>query len=658
MFWDGEHWLPDNGRPIAQPRLRSHRRLRDWLSTGVMVVLLVSLLVPFAGVSAATGSAQQLITSWSSSSSVAVVQESSSRIAYYKRWGTVASSGYLGGKAKATNTTGAKATFTFSGAAVAWVGPIGPTRGSAKVYIDGKYVATVSSYASSFSPARVLYQRSWTIAGRHTIAIVALGTARHPTVALDAFVVRLSTGTTTVAVAAPASPAPTLATASPAPSGSLASTPVPAPATTPIPTPTATPTSTPTSTPAPTLAATPTTTPAPTNSFDVRAFGAKGDGVTDDTAAFAAAVSAARPVGGTVYVPVGTYVLSQVTLPSYVKLVGESRTGSVLAYNGVRAVLLDQAGTLVVSKGTTSVGVSNLTLRGLGAPGRSNDEILLGLQNASNVTVRGVTLERGQGRGLFVIGAGSTGGVYDNILIRNIYWLATGRYGVGFWFYYGPSHNTVNNVTVDTTDGYGLTLDSGSAVGDGVAVTDNVLTNITVLRAARQPGSAGISWQGAQRNTMDGFRIADTYAQASVAIMVEEDQTGTLSLDNVFRNGVITDVGRSAFSLQSASQNTFRAISVSNVGRVQAADLAELTWTTIQGGAIGGSTADNTFDGITVTEAVGSYHWGAQLDSTEVAIVRNHFTAMAWGQPAYGIVLVEGTRAPLTGTDANTGLVP
>ncbi len=61
--------------------------------------------------------------------------------------------------------------------------------------------------------------------------------------------------------------------------------------------------------------------------FNVRLFGAKGDGVTDDTEAFSKAVNAAAPVGGCVRVPpVGAnkgYVIKRsITLPAGVSLVG------------------------------------------------------------------------------------------------------------------------------------------------------------------------------------------------------------------------------------------------------------------------------------------------------------------------------------------------
>ena len=51
--------------------------------------------------------------------------------------------------------------------------------------------------------------------------------------------------------------------------------------------------------------------------FNVQNFGAKGDGITDDTAAIQRAIDAAAAAGGgQVYVPTGTYIVSGGVEPS------------------------------------------------------------------------------------------------------------------------------------------------------------------------------------------------------------------------------------------------------------------------------------------------------------------------------------------------------
>src|SRR6266849_7048395 len=79
--------------------------------------------------------------------------------------------------------------------------------------------------------------------------------------------------------------------------------------------------------------------------INVLQYGAVGDGVTDSTAAFQAAINALPASGGTVFVPPGTYVISAgLVTPSAMfqgfRLIG-SGWGSILKpANGVNGYLL------------------------------------------------------------------------------------------------------------------------------------------------------------------------------------------------------------------------------------------------------------------------------------------------------------------------------
>jgi len=68
--------------------------------------------------------------------------------------------------------------------------------------------------------------------------------------------------------------------------------------------------------------------------LNVRDFGARGDGATDDTAAFRSGFAALPPGGGTVYVPPGTYQVARLALPAHpktVRLHGAGLNATVLA---------------------------------------------------------------------------------------------------------------------------------------------------------------------------------------------------------------------------------------------------------------------------------------------------------------------------------------
>ena len=116
--------------------------------------------------------------------------ERSGAIRYRGGWADASGSGYLGGHVAWSRTPGATATFTFTGSSVAWIGPVGPTRGLALVRIDGRAVARISLWRASFDASAVRYRRSFRTSGRHSITIEVLRAPGHPVIAIDAFRVR------------------------------------------------------------------------------------------------------------------------------------------------------------------------------------------------------------------------------------------------------------------------------------------------------------------------------------------------------------------------------------------------------------------------------------------------------------------------------------
>lgn len=119
-----------------------------------------------------------------------VFNDSASAIKYAGRWGMAGHAAYVGGRAHYSTDRGATATLTFTGRAIAWYGPVGPTRGKARVSIDGTRVATIDLRSSSFYAREVLFSRRFADTGKHTITITVLGTPGRPNVTVDAFVVR------------------------------------------------------------------------------------------------------------------------------------------------------------------------------------------------------------------------------------------------------------------------------------------------------------------------------------------------------------------------------------------------------------------------------------------------------------------------------------
>ena len=120
--------------------------------------------------------------------SAVLAQQTSTAAQYAGSWPTTNTSSASGGSLTYTTQTRASASFTFTGSAIAWVASMGPDRGVASIYIDGVYVAPVSLNATTYKSKAIVYAKSWSTSGRHTILISVRGTAGHPRIDVDAFV--------------------------------------------------------------------------------------------------------------------------------------------------------------------------------------------------------------------------------------------------------------------------------------------------------------------------------------------------------------------------------------------------------------------------------------------------------------------------------------
>ena len=116
-------------------------------------------------------------------------QDGSTTIHYSGTWSTSYSSSYSGGATKYASVAGRYATFTFTGWAFAWVAATGPTRGSARVYVDGVWISTISLHTSTTSYRKVVFQFRGPTRMIHTFKLLVLGSTGHPRVDLDSILV-------------------------------------------------------------------------------------------------------------------------------------------------------------------------------------------------------------------------------------------------------------------------------------------------------------------------------------------------------------------------------------------------------------------------------------------------------------------------------------
>jgi hypothetical protein len=109
---------------------------------------------------------------------------------YGNGWTTAANANALDGSLHLSTAKGAAATFSANVRTLAWITTVGPTHGSAQVFVDGRLVATVSTHAASVGYRRVKFARAWWGGPDdpvHTIRIVNAGTAGHSRVDVDGF---------------------------------------------------------------------------------------------------------------------------------------------------------------------------------------------------------------------------------------------------------------------------------------------------------------------------------------------------------------------------------------------------------------------------------------------------------------------------------------
>lgn len=115
-----------------------------------------------------------------------LVQDRSASVVYKGRWVRASYKLASGGTIRYATARGASVKLTFTGRAIAFVGPVGPTRGSVKVYFDGVYKGTLSLKARKNSSRLVTYSIGSNTLGRHTLELRLVGNGR---VDADAFVV-------------------------------------------------------------------------------------------------------------------------------------------------------------------------------------------------------------------------------------------------------------------------------------------------------------------------------------------------------------------------------------------------------------------------------------------------------------------------------------
>ena len=117
------------------------------------------------------------------------VDDRSSSVARSGSWSRRASASAWHKTVTASSSARATLSMRFTGHGIALIGPKGPLRGGARIYIDGRHITTISMKSSSSISRMVAFHYYFGDGGTHTITVRPTGTGRYPVFRLDAFVV-------------------------------------------------------------------------------------------------------------------------------------------------------------------------------------------------------------------------------------------------------------------------------------------------------------------------------------------------------------------------------------------------------------------------------------------------------------------------------------
>ncbi len=133
-----------------------------------------------------------------------------------------------------------------------------------------------------------------------------------------------------------------------------------------------------------------------TDWFNVKRYGAKGDGSTDDTTAIQAAITAAQVAGGTVYFPAGIYIVTPTGSPALSVTAGSSNAIKFVGAGKLTTTLRKSANGVLLSASGPSTDPTGAThtrffgIDSLGFDGNSKTGSVLQLFYADNLMFRDI----------------------------------------------------------------------------------------------------------------------------------------------------------------------------------------------------------------------------------------------------------------------------
>lgn len=254
---------------------------------------------------------------------------------------------------------------------------------------------------------------------------------------------------------------------------------------------------------------------------NVRDFGAAGDGTTDDSPAFGAALAAAAATPKPVYVPAGTYRLA-------------SRVVSDLQGSGLHLFGDGKGVSEILNRGFLLENGDGLTVRDLAFSGVTTFSCLQ-VTNCGEISLDGI-LVRGSTQGFQLSGcwhASVTGNSFQDVDYSGVRLNKTGDQPENACRHVRIIGNHFENVTIVGSNGHGalgFTADGGAAAHDDIVIANNTVDGC--------PSGVGIIGDGPCTGyTVVGNRLIGSGAQSLEGITLGETVDAIVANNHVDGRG-------------------------------------------------------------------------------------------------------------------------
>jgi hypothetical protein len=258
----------------------------------------------------------------------------------------------------------------------------------------------------------------------------------------------------------------------------------------------------------------------PRASFMVTDFGAKGDGITDDTAAIQKAFDAAKP-NNIIVIPAGRYAVSKTLV----------LTQSDVVVTGDHATLLARSPDEQALRITgTNVAIVGLHLQGAGTARLTNPSSAKILAEGDHIQIIGNSINGGASVGIMALGAHDfliKDNTIENTLADAIHMTRSAAHGI-------VTGNTIHNSSDDMIAVVSYTKNPPAPADSDIFITHNNLLGNTWGR--------GITVSGGDHITIDNNAITNVNMAAGIYI-AQETSYNTMDVDDVLvQNNTLTNI--------------------------------------------------------------------------------------------------------------------